>query len=78
MNRKDYRTLKKLLGYKKKNKRIMSDITELINKTGGIEYSKKKLNDYSRLAIEAISHYPPSSIKKSCEDLVQFNKDRLK
>ena len=56
----------------------MSDITDLINKTGGIDYSKKKLDDYSRLAIEAISHYPPSSIKKSCEDLVQFNKDRLK
>ena len=78
MNRKDYRSLKKLLGYKKKNKKIMSDITDLINKTGGIDYSKKKLDDYSRLAIEAISHYPPSSIKKSCGDLVQFNKDRLK
>ena len=78
MNRKDYRELKKLLGYKKKNKRVMSDITKLVNKTGGIDYSKKKLDDYSSLAIDAISHYPPSSIKKSCEDLVHFNKNRFK
>ncbi len=78
MNRREYGALKKLLSHKKKNKKVMSDITELINNTGGIEYSKKKLNDYSNLAVDAISNYPSSNIKKSCEDLVHFNKNRLK
>ncbi len=78
MNRKEYRALKKLLGTKKKSRRVISEIVELIDIAGGIDYSKNKLDEYSELALDAIARYPDSNIKQACKDLVAFNKNRVK
>ena len=78
MNRKEYRALKKLLGTKKKSRKVISEIVELIDIAGGIDYSKNKLDEYSELALDAIARYPDSNIKQACKDLVAFNKNRVK
>ena len=78
MTKSENRQLKKLLGVKKKTQRILTDICAMIVDSGGFEYSRKKLDDFSNNALDAISFYPDSHIKQSLSDLVAFNTLRVK
>jgi geranylgeranyl pyrophosphate synthase len=50
----------------------------MIDESGGFEYSRKKLDDFSNKALDAISIYPNTPIKQSLSDLVAFNALRVK
>ena len=78
MSRLEYRELKKLLRAKKKNRSIIKKISDLVDETGGIDYAKKKLDEFSELAVNAIDVYPESEVKRSLIDLVAFNASRVK
>ena len=78
MTKSENRQLKKLLGVKKKTRRILTDIRGMIVDSGGFEYSRKKLDDFSNNALDAISFYPDSHIKQSLSDLAAFNTLRVK
>ncbi len=78
MSRLDYRQLKKLLKTKKKNRSTLNKISVIVEEAGGIDYAKKKLDDFSELALEAIDSYPDSDFKKSLVDLVAFNSSRIR
>ena len=78
MSRLEYRELKKLLRTKKKNRSIIKKISDMVEETGGIDYAKKKLDEFSELAVNAINVYPESEVKKSLIDLVAFNASRVK
>ena len=78
MSRLDYRQLKKLLKTKKKNKSTLNKISGIVEEAGGIDYAKKKLDDFSELALQAIDSYPDSDFKKSLVDLVAFNSSRIR
>ena len=70
MSRLEYRELKKLLRTKKKNRSIIKKISDMVEETGGIDYAKKKLDEFSELAVNAINVYPESEVKTSLIDLV--------
>ena len=72
------RQLKKLLSVKKKTRKVLSDIRFIVEDIGGFEYARKKMDDYSNKALDAIAIYPESSIKKSLSDLIIFNTNRVK
>ena len=78
MSRLEYRELKKLLRAKKKNRSIIKKISDMVDETGGIDYAKKKLDEFSELAVNAINVYPESEVKRSLIDLVAFNASRVK
>ena len=78
MSRLEYRELKKLLQTKKKNRSIIKKISDMVEETGGIDYAKKKLDEFSELAVNAIDVYPESEVKRSLIDLVAFNASRVK
>ncbi len=78
MSRVKKRKLKKLLNKNKKNKTTLLGIKELITEAGGIQYSIDKMEEYSDLALKAISHYPNSPIKVSLINLVSYNGSRIK
>ena len=78
MSRLEYRELKKLLRTKKKNRSIIKKISDMVEETGGIDYAKKKLDEFSELAVNAINVYPESEVKTSLIDLVAFNASRVK
>ena len=78
MSRLEYRELKKLLRAKKKNRSIIKKISDMVDETGGIDYAKKKLDEFSELAVNAINVYPESEVKASLIDLVAFNASRVK
>ena len=78
MSRLEYRELKKLLRAKKKNRSIIKKISDMVDEKGGIDYAKKKLDEFSELAVNAINVYPESEVKTSLIDLVAFNASRVK
>ena len=78
MSRLEFRELKKLLRTKKKNRSIIKKISDMVEETGGIDYAKKKLDEFSELAVNAINVYPESEVKRSLIDLVAFNASRVK
>ena len=79
MSRLEYRELKNLLlQTKKKNRSIIKKISDMVEETGGIDYAKKKLDEFSELAVNAINVYPESEVKTSLIDLVAFNASRVK
>ena len=78
MTRLEYRELKKLLRAKKKNRSIIKKISDMVEETGGIAYAKKKLDEFSELAVNAVNVYPESEVKTSLIDLVAFNASRVK
>ena len=67
------RKLKRLLGVRKKTTKVMAEIYDLVETSGGLTYSSKKLDEFSNKALDAISFYPDSPIKQSMIDLVAFN-----
>jgi len=72
------RQLKKLLSMKKKSRKVLFDIKSIVEDVGGFDYAREKIDEFSNKALEAISSYPESSIKKSLSDLITFNSDRVK
>ena len=78
MSRLEYRELKKLLRTKKKNRSIIKKISDVVEGAGVIYYDKKKLDEFSELAVNAINVYPESEVKTSLIDLVAFNASRVK
>jgi len=72
------RRLKILMGKKNKTRKVLSDICNTIEDAGGFEYARNKLDEFSNKAVDAISFYPESPVKKSLYDLVVFNAVRVK
>jgi octaprenyl-diphosphate synthase len=78
MTKKENRKLKKLMGIKKKSRTVLKEILGIVDESGGFDYARKKLDDFSNNALDAISFYPDSPVKKSLLDLVAFNVLRVK
>ncbi len=78
ISRAGYRELKKLLDVKKKSRSVISKIGQIIEEAGGIEYARKKLDEFSQKAIESILPYSDTPIRQSMLDLVNFNASRVK
>ena len=72
------RRLRTLLRTKKKSAKVMKEIKGMIDTSGGFDYAKQKLDNFSNRALEALSPYPDSPIKNSLSDLVAFNAARVK
>ena len=68
--------LKSLVRKKKKSSTDLKEINDMIDRLGGFDYTNKTLDDFSDKAIDSISSYDESDVKKSLIDLVYFNKDR--
>ena len=69
--------LKSLVRKKKKNVTTLKEINNIIHDSGGFDYASRKLDEFSDRAINAISSYSESEVKKSLIDLVVFNKERV-
>jgi octaprenyl-diphosphate synthase len=63
---------------KKKSVKVLKEINDIIYDSGGFDYAKQKLDEFSDKAADSISPYAESEIKKSLLDLVIFNKERLR
>ena len=69
--------IKSLVRKKKKSVKILKEINDIIYDSGGFDFAKKKLDEFSDKATDSISSYAESEIKKSLINLVIFNKERV-
>jgi octaprenyl-diphosphate synthase len=51
-------------------------IIDVVSKSGGIDYTINKMNEYKREALEILHTFPESTIRNGFEDLVNFVTDR--
>ena len=51
-------------------------IIDVVSKSGGIDYTIKKMEAYKQEALQLLNTFPDSDIKKGFEDLVNFVTDR--
>ena len=81
-----FRTLKKsdqkrmntIIRTKKKTPKIIRELRNLIEKGGGFDYARNKIEEFSNNAMVAIKTYEDSSYKKSMVDLLVYNTHRTK
>ena len=76
INKLELRKLKKILGLKKKTKKDINNLNEIVHNSGGFNYAEQKINELNEQAFDAISIYPDSSYKRSMVDLISFNTQR--
>ncbi len=72
---------KHILGLIKKHSTKTSSLEEIISfveKSGGIEYSAKKMHEYKNKALESISRFQDNESKKALIELVNYSVDRKK
>ena len=77
-NRTSRNRIKSLVRKKKKSVKVLKEINDIIYDSGGFDYAKQKLDEFSDKASNSISSYAESEIKKSLLDLVIFNKERVR
>ena len=51
-------------------------VLDIVSKSGGIEYTVGKMNEYKKEALDILHSFPPSDIRTGFEDLVNFVTDR--
>ena len=51
-------------------------MVDIVSKSGGIEYTVGKMNEYKKEALDILHSFPPSDIRTGFEDLVNFVTDR--
>lgn len=60
------------------NPQKVSELIEKVNNSGGIEYSKVKMEEYKNKALSILSEMPESESKTAMENLVNFTINRNK
>ena len=58
------------------NKEKVKWVIEQVEKAGGIEYAKNKMNDFRDEALILLRHFPESSVRQGLEDMVLYVTDR--
>ncbi len=77
LTKSEAKEVKKLLNGSKKTRKNISRLRDIVDTSGGLDYARKKIDDYSNQALESIAGYPDSPYKKSMEDLISFNVNRI-
>ncbi|MFO8055123.1 MAG: polyprenyl synthetase family protein [Bacteroidales bacterium] len=59
-----------------KNPQKIREIITIVNKSGGIEYARKKMQGFKNQALDILFEFPPSQARDSLEKLVNFTTQR--
>ncbi|MEY3921593.1 MAG: hypothetical protein RL634_1354 [Bacteroidota bacterium] len=68
--------LKYLLKNSNRRKESVNFIIEEVKKSGGIEYTVQKMDEFKTKALEILHSFPPSSTRDSLETLVRYTTER--
>ena len=72
------RQISRLLRKVKKDKKVTEELKSIIESTGGFDYAKSKITEFSEKALSAIDKYPDTVHKQKLIDLVNYNGNRKK
>ena len=79
LNTADKKTRREIIYIIKNQNTVKSKLNyvlDVVNKSGGIEYTVAKMNQYKQEALNVLHSFPPSDIRTGFEDLVNFVTDR--
>ena len=76
LTKSESKQVKKILNLKRKTQKDISELTELVDASGGFEYANQKIDEFSNQAMDILGEYPDSPYKQSLTDLVVFNSHR--
>ncbi len=79
LNNTDKATRRKIIYIVKNNnrdKKKVQWVIDTVEKTGGIEYAKGKMNAFKVEALELLHQFPESEVRQGLEDMVLFVTDR--
>lgn len=77
-SRSDKRYMINIIKNHNNDKHKVAEVIAFVRKGGGIEYSKKIMDDYRNKAISILDEFPESPSKSSMKDLVYFVTERNK
>ncbi len=72
------RRLKRIVNKKSGDLNQVKELIDCVNTSGGIEYARKKMNDYKNKSIEILNQFDDCPAKKSLIDLANFTIERNK
>ncbi|WP_421764618.1 polyprenyl synthetase family protein [Ekhidna sp.] len=72
------RRIKKLIKRADKKPKLVHDVIDFVQASGGIEYAISVMEDYHQKAKDLLNTLPESNYRSSLEDLVQFTIERTK
>jgi len=81
MNTADKQTVRqivRLLRKVKKEKKVTEELKSIIELTGGFDYARDKITEFSENALNAIDRYPDTVYKQKLIELVNYNGNRKK
>lgn len=61
-----------------KNEKKLEGIIQYVIEKGGLEYTREKMEEFNKKAIESLSIYPDGDIKSSLIQLIDYNRNRKK
>lgn len=79
LNNTDKETRRKIIYIVKNNnndKEKVKWVIDAVEKTGGIDYAKKKMDDFKSEALAILSEFPDSPVRQGLQDMVLFVTDR--
>lgn len=79
LNNTDKATRRKIIYIVKNNnqdKKKVQWVIEMVEKTGGIDYAKEKMNEFKLEALDLLHQFPESAVRQGLEDMVLFVTDR--
>ena len=76
IDKKTRREIIYILKNENNNKAKRNFVMDIVSKSGGIDYTISKMNDYKKEALAVLHSFPPSDIRSGFEDLVNFVTDR--
>jgi octaprenyl-diphosphate synthase len=76
VDKKTRRDIIYIIKNKNNEKAKVKQVIDIVSKSGGIEYTINKMNQYKEEALDILHTFPPSDIRNGFEDLVNFVTDR--
>lgn len=77
-SRRDKRWMKNVVKNHNENSKKVAELIEMVKKSGGIEYTKKKMYEIREEALDLIKSFTDSPSRQSLIDLVLFSTERSK
>jgi octaprenyl-diphosphate synthase len=77
-SRDEKRRIINLVKVHNENPEKVAEVIDFVRKSGGLDYAKNAMYDYKKQAFELLHSFPPSDVRTSLEDLVNYVTEREK
>ena len=72
------RKILRLLRSKKKNEKDLEEIKNAVVRSGGMDYSREKMNEYKTRALELLHQFPDNEGRRALEQIIEYIINREK